>query len=288
MEFPLLNPENEAATAELEALAQELNEGLAPLESYPTEGALLRGRGDDFFHRQAEKLIAASTQHHRLLPGDAFQDRDRISFDTGEVLVYPDGDRVAKVTKYKYDKGTQQQIDYFGLAAFCDHADTVHPFATVVHASPGQYLARLALSNRVFGDDNRFEGVLVDRHGHPHIATSQHYFNSKDSWTLSREEADRFMEERGFLHPPGSWGWHQYLPQEGIVAVDFKAANFMRRENGQPFPIDLILSRVDPQKFKDWGWEKKAPEPPRLADMFAGITLPTHKMAFPEKAGHER
>ncbi|MDE1171982.1 MAG: hypothetical protein PW734_12380 [Verrucomicrobium sp.] len=256
----ILSPENEAATAELEALAQALGKGAPSVESHATLKQAKLARSSSFFAKQAEKLVALAAERHAVLPADMFKHVQLISSpdDTAETNVFlMQEDRVHKVT---------QGINFFGYTLFYNSRFN---YIENIEATPAEYLARLALANRIFGADNRFEGVAIDEDGAPRIVTSQRYFDSEEEDRPIQEiEVAELMTGEGFCARPSEREW--YRPEDGILVDDAHEDNFRRLKNGNIFPIDLMLLKVESSTSRK-SLEGQPPAPERFPRLIAGL-----------------
>jgi len=156
------------------------------------------------------------------------------------VFFVPESNRVFKKTRgsaygvildddYEIDPATQQYKGYLWFR----------------EALPSEYLSRLALTNRHFGDDVRFEGITLTAGNNPSIVTSQTFIKGDDPTVA---EAHEFMKAAGFesvlpdlirSKTVGRNTW--YRAEDGLLVLDAKPANFKKGEDGNLFPIDLPI-----------------------------------------------
>ena len=117
--------------------------------------------------------------------------------------------------------------------------------------TPAGYLRRLRLSNLIFGDDVRFEGVLEKKDG-PSIATSQTYIQPHpERFIPTQEEIVRYPEKLGF-YQRGSTLWIR--EEDGISLGDCHDRNFIRTPGETIVAID-----VQPILQEGHEWENVIP-----------------------------
>ena len=118
------------------------------------------------------------------------------------------------------------------------------------HLTPLQYLERVELQNKVFGDTTKVIGFayypdrFMRRPGGLSIVTSQHFVQIGDEKnpTPSQKEIDKFMESRGFESIPGEVPlWRR--ASDGVLVMDARADNFIKTQSGAIIPIDLQIGR---------------------------------------------
>lgn len=114
-------------------------------------------------------------------------------------------------------------------------------------ATPLEYLSRVVLFNRTFGDDIQIEGVICEP-GDVAIVTSQPVIRGK---AATPAEVKTAMEEMGFVLsdcPPlgrkETASLSFYHPDERIAVFDTHAANFLMSE-GVVAPIDALITTMD-------------------------------------------
>lgn len=102
--------------------------------------------------------------------------------------------------------------------------------------TPAGYFRRLRLSNRIFGDDVRFEG-LWRRPGGPSIVTSQRYIQPHPHRFIPSEEviAD-LLEGFGFARGESSSIWNR---GDGVELGDVHNRNFIRAPDETVVAIDV-------------------------------------------------
>ena len=124
----------------------------------------------------------------------------------------------------------------FGLAWGRDGTATAH-----------EYLARLILQNKHFGDDIRLV-ALVECKQHLRVLTSQPHIAGEPA---SQEEIGNWFHRLGFvrLQTGGSVAW--YRSEENLLVADAHEGNVIREAGGGLVPIDLNI--VQPMgKLAEW------------------------------------
>ncbi|MEZ5303513.1 MAG: hypothetical protein R3F11_23155 [Verrucomicrobiales bacterium] len=101
-------------------------------------------------------------------------------------------------------------------------------------ATPAEYLERLILHNKIFGDEIRLEGLLQEGSSLS-IVTSQPYIKGL---IPERSEVDDLLAGSGFRRMQDGF-WFSQERQVGIV--DTKPANFIRSDDGAIHPIDVVI-----------------------------------------------
>ena len=111
---------------------------------------------------------------------------------------------------------------------------------TLRPARPLQYLARLKLQNRYFGDAIRFVGITHDAKSRRLVISQPDIQGRPASW----EEIDQWFESQGFsklkVHRLGAYdsvafGGH------GVGIFDVRPINVVMTDNGTLLPIDVIM-----------------------------------------------
>jgi hypothetical protein len=116
---------------------------------------------------------------------------------------------------------------------------------SISEASPSQYLRRVELMNRIFGDDIRLEGITQSGG----LVVSQPGIAGR---AATQEEINEAFLEAGWIKIPdddldlvdqlmGS-AWHS--PQHKVVIVDARPANCVRTMHGKIAPIDIMIEDV--------------------------------------------
>lgn len=113
-------------------------------------------------------------------------------------------------------------------------------------ATPLEYLERLLLQNRVFGDDLRLEGI-IEAGGEVSVLTSQPNLTGDP---VTPPEIAAFMQRLWFQPLPGLQLGHPgalafYRDLDEVAVFDAHVANFVKDTAGTVLPIDLILVRAD-------------------------------------------
>jgi hypothetical protein len=108
-------------------------------------------------------------------------------------------------------------------------------------ATPSEYLDRLAIHNRIFGDDVRLERI-VPVGGRLSIITSQPAIKGRDA---RQEEIDAMMAEKGFERIGLGTYYHS---GEGLLVHDLVPKNAkVSEQDGVVQPIDPVIQRVTPE-----------------------------------------
>jgi len=117
---------------------------------------------------------------------------------------------------------------------------------TLAHALPAEYLERLLLANRIFGDGIRLSGIAAEAGGlviltsQPTVVGTACEFGETLAWFA----AMHLQQIPGFCAGhPGSLSFYRDLDQ--IAAFDVHPANLLRDGGGVILPIDIILVRAD-------------------------------------------
>jgi hypothetical protein len=102
--------------------------------------------------------------------------------------------------------------------------------------TPAGYLRRMRLTNLVFGDDVRFEGVLTRREG-PGIVISQPYIQPHPERFIptSGEIAD-CLTALGFTVSEEGGEW---VRDDGVILGDAHDRNFIRAPDDKLYAIDV-------------------------------------------------
>ena len=128
------------------------------------------------------------------------------------------------------DSGTVLKFTKPGRAAYAVNFDLGTPM--MVPALPVEYLDRLMLQNRIFGDNLRFVGI-AGAIGHRRIMTRQDILKGKPAWW---EEIVRMMTDLGFTklrhnHGIGYEDSYAFL-QDDAVVFDLRPANVFVTDDG--------------------------------------------------------
>ncbi|MDB6075780.1 MAG: hypothetical protein JWO89_3420, partial [Verrucomicrobiaceae bacterium] len=118
--------------------------------------------------------------------------------------------------------------------------------------TPAGYLRRLRLTNRIFCDDVRFEGVWVRKLG-VSLVTSQSYIQPHTERFIPTEaEISSFLEQLGFHWEDTSAAWER---EDGVVLGDTHDRNFIRAPDGLLYAIDVqarMKSGFDWEAVREW------------------------------------
>jgi hypothetical protein len=114
----------------------------------------------------------------------------------------------------------------------------------VLGATPGEYLDRLVVHNRIFNDDVRLERVVPvgDKLS---IITSQPWIKGPDA---PSPKIDAMMEMKGFEKIDEGRYYHS---GEGLLIHDLKPKNAKLNARGEVRAIDPVIQRVTPS-FADF------------------------------------
>lgn len=110
-------------------------------------------------------------------------------------------------------------------------------FGPAGYSTPVGYLHRLRLSNRIFGDDVRFEGIWEQRDG-PSIVTSQRYILPEPGGGMPKEdEVESYLTELGFTWNEKLGGWIR--DEDEALVQDAHPRNFIKSIDGLIYAIDV-------------------------------------------------
>ena len=125
-------------------------------------------------------------------------------------------------------------------------AEVTSSLPELVKALPLEYLERLLLQNKVFGDDIRLEGVASETEGMVVVSSQSTLIGEPPE----KSEILDFMRGLWFqplpelhLGNPGALAFYRDLDE--VAAFDAHPANFVKDDNGVVLPIDLILVQAD-------------------------------------------
>jgi hypothetical protein len=108
-------------------------------------------------------------------------------------------------------------------------------------ATPSEYLDRLVIHNRIFGDDVRLERI-VPVGGKLSIITSQPAIKGRDA---VQAEIDGLMTDKGFERIGLGTYYHA---GEGLLVHDLLPKNVkVGKQDGMVQPIDPVIQRVTPE-----------------------------------------
>lgn len=126
-------------------------------------------------------------------------------------------------------------------------------FGAFGYFTPAGYLRRLRLSNLVFGDEVRFEGIWPRRDG-PSIVTSQPYIQPHPERFIPTEKEIRsLLRSLGFRYRESSGLWER---KDGVELADTHDRNFIRAPDETIVAID-----VQPRLKPDRDWDSVIPFP---------------------------
>lgn len=116
-------------------------------------------------------------------------------------------------------------------------------------ARPLQYLARLRLQNRFFGDAMRFVGITHDAKARRLVISQPDIQGRPASW----RELDRWFRQRGFVklkvqrlgaYDSAAFGGH------GVGVFDVRPINVVMTEDDWLLPIDLMIRPLTTLQFQ--------------------------------------
>ncbi|MEM9478898.1 MAG: hypothetical protein AAGA58_04460 [Verrucomicrobiota bacterium] len=120
-------------------------------------------------------------------------------------------------------------------------------FGPFGYYTPAGYLQRLRLSNHVFGDDVRFEGMWRRRKGWS-IVTSQQYIHPHPLRFIPTEkEIKTYLRDLGFRKNDRTRHWQR---DDGVELGDTHDRNFIRTPDENIVAID-----VQPRLMEGADWE---------------------------------
>mgnify|MGYP003676009460 CR=1 FL=1 len=129
-------------------------------------------------------------------------------------------------------------------------------FGQFGYYTPGGYLRRLRLSNRIFGDDVAFEGMW-QRKGGVSIVTSQSFIQPHpERFIPTAEEIGGFLAALGFSYNESTMLWER---EDGVQLADTHDRNFIRAPDESLIAID-----VQPRLLPGHEWDSVRESPPRL------------------------
>ena len=107
-------------------------------------------------------------------------------------------------------------------------------------ATPSEYLDRLDLQNRIFGDDIWLERIVV-KNGKPIIITSQPAIKGSSP---TQTALDELMGAKGYEKlANGAY----YDAQAGLLIFDLFPRHAIQTANGDIYPIDPVIQRITPE-----------------------------------------
>ncbi|WP_411847762.1 hypothetical protein AAFN60_18420 [Roseibacillus persicicus] len=114
--------------------------------------------------------------------------------------------------------------------------------------TPGGYLRRLRLSNLIFNDDVRFEGVLERPSGASIVTSQQAVHPHPERFVPTQEEISGLLTSLGFEQTRGT-AW--YRAADGITLGDCHDRNFIRTPVASIVAIDVQPVLDDGHAFED-------------------------------------
>jgi hypothetical protein len=138
--------------------------------------------------------------------------------------------------------GTVLKFTKPNKAAYAVNFDLGTP--RMIPATPLEYLDRLQLQNRIFGDNIRFVGIAGTA-GQRRIVTRQDIVTGRPAWW---EEIVRMMTDLGFTklrhnHGIGYEDSYAFLRADAVV-FDMRPANVFVTDDGIVVPVDCIPARL--------------------------------------------
>ena len=210
------------AQGALESAACQLRASPPPAAASPArEREILR-------RRQERDLLAWAREQGRLIERATYLTLAERGGEEHRLWLAEDGRRYFKATF----------PGRFGFAVILAHAG----IPDLADATPLEYLERLILQNRVFGDSVCLEGVTQEAGGTAIVTSQPHLAGTAPV----REEILSFMSRLWFrplrglhLGRPGSLAFYRDLDE--VAVFDAHPGNFVKDAEGIVLPIDLIL-----------------------------------------------
>jgi hypothetical protein len=198
---------------------------------------------------QREILVKWASDKGLALEAQDWLSRKQQTHGEHHVFFDPDKQRYFKITH----AGSNLDVAGFAIAVGVDdirmsrHSQRWMCVPYIRDATPFEYLERLIIFNRAFGDDIQIEGVICNP-GQIAIVTSQPLIRGKPA---SHKQVREAMHDLGFIQsdcPPlgrkNITSLSFYHPGEGIAVFDTHAANFLVNE-GIVAPIDALITPMD-------------------------------------------
>jgi hypothetical protein len=113
-----------------------------------------------------------------------------------------------------------------------------------------EYLDRLALQNQYFDDDVRVVGYSLTPQHELAVVTTQPFVESMQDAEGNPMHPDLerdivpYMEARGWQKSKDWRVDYSWFHPDGVVARDVRPRNFILQSDGQPVPIDIMLTRL--------------------------------------------
>jgi hypothetical protein len=113
--------------------------------------------------------------------------------------------------------------------------------------TPAGYLRRMRLTNRVFGDDIRFEGILTRREGLSLVISQPYIQPHPERFIPTEEKIAACLSSLGFVVSEESGQWER---DDGVVLGDTHDRNFILAPDDKVYAID-----VQPKLSPGFAWE---------------------------------
>ena len=207
------------------------------------DGAESSGERETLRRVQTQALIESSRQTGHHFPASLpcyWRDRlnsTQVAFGREHrTWKHPDFSRI-----YKYTYPNQ-----FGRTAFYGSGGLGN-----TNALPFEYLTRMALHNKVFGDDVIIEVTFDDEQGLVILVISQTFILGDHP---AQKQIDAYMTAEGFVKTRSN-DW--YRVSDDLAAFDAHPGNFIATPDGQVVPIDLVpIHHPDPDHLFMMGVRK--------------------------------
>ena len=198
---------------------------------------------------QRELLVEWAREKGLELEADEWLSRVENTHGEHHVFLDTDKQRYFKITHDSRDKNAPGFAIAIGLDDIIMTVESQRWMCVpyIRDATACEYLSRVVLFNRTFGDDIQLEGVICDP-ARIAVVTSQPVIRGRAATT---EEVAAAMEEWGFVLsdcPPlgrkNVASQSFYNSAERIAVFDTHAANFLVNE-GVVAPIDALITTMD-------------------------------------------
>ena len=126
-----------------------------------------------------------------------------------------------------------------------------HTCPEMVAAWPAEFMERIELSNAVFHDDVRLEGVSI-RSGEISLVSSQGTLRGSPP---TRQEVADFMRSGEFVRirdPRMPEALEFFHPNTGVAVFDARPDNLIKTVDGYVVPFDLIVVKPEDPDFIHW------------------------------------
>lgn len=187
-------------------------------------------------HAQRERLRKLAEENpHLIIEGSPTSDVE----ETGEHNIIYKDDLV-----FKYTKGSQ--YGFRPVADFPDMQNMSEMKIGIAPSSPGEYLERMALHNKVFNDSIKLEGITKNGG----LVISQPRITGR---AATRVEVEHLFLDNGFQKIPEKStmmngvlsGTSFYHVEDQILVVDARPANVMVSSEGDFQVIDVMITKPD-------------------------------------------